>query len=285
LVANADRLFPLNNWVLDQAFFATLLARPYEDVESFGDLILEAKGSLRLPFYSRGTLFDLVIDSGTRHLRTERDERVSTNEAGSDRMTDLEPFDMPFEQVASLSQKASTDVVTGALMKQSFALKLGPQGLAPYYAFMDVVQCLYGESVQKRITANLGRYLVHVMRASAISTHLVNPDSKTRDWLLITSNSVAVGTIAAAQVGNINSDNQLKSEAAMMTGDSMKVLAQNKVEAAKYKSIEEAQSEESKNWHNQTFQIVFSKIDAERTGQLENFENELLSTMESLQGK
>jgi hypothetical protein len=57
LIANAEQHFPLNGWVLDQAFFATLLAKPYEDVESLGDKILEAKGTLRIPFYSRGSLF------------------------------------------------------------------------------------------------------------------------------------------------------------------------------------------------------------------------------------
>ena len=69
LIANAEKQFPLSPWVLDHAFFATLLSdRPYEDLESFGDSILEAKGTLRVPFYSRDALFDVVLDMRNRHI-------------------------------------------------------------------------------------------------------------------------------------------------------------------------------------------------------------------------
>src|SRR6266568_1050146 len=47
LVSNAARLFPLNPHVLDLEFQAALLNSSYEDIESFGDKILGAKGSLR----------------------------------------------------------------------------------------------------------------------------------------------------------------------------------------------------------------------------------------------
>jgi hypothetical protein len=280
LIANAEQHFPLNGWVLDQAFFATLLAKPYEDVESLGDKILGAKGTLRIPFYSRGSLFDLVIDVRKSRLRTEPDSRVPANESGSDRMLDLEPFDLAFEQITSLSQKAPSDIETLALGKQSYAVKLAPSGLAPYYAFMDVIHSLYGEAAQKTITANLGQFILHVAKNAKLSSHLVNPQSKTHDWLRITTTTIALGTIASSQIGNINSNNEMKAQSASITGNAMNVLAENKIEAAKTKSISLAQSEEEQTWHDQTLHVIFSEIVAERARELEKFENKLLSKME-----
>jgi hypothetical protein len=282
LVANAEQHFPLNSWVMDQAFFATLLGKPYEDVESLGDKILAAKGTLRVPFYSRDSLFELVIDTKNHRLYTQADGRFPANEAGSDRMLPLEPFDVHFEQISSLSQRAPSDVDTLGLGKQSFALRLSPRGTAPHYAFMDVVHCLYGEGVQKTVTANLGAFIVHVVHNAKLSPHLVNPESKTHDWLHLMTNSIALGTIATAQVENINSNNEMKRESGVITAQSMKVLAENKAEAARSNSISAAQKEEADTWHQQMLKIVFSAIEADRAEELEKFEHKLLAAAEGL---
>lgn len=286
LVANAEDRFPLNSWVLDQAFFATLLSKPYEDTESFGDKILNAKGTLRIPFYSRDMLFDLVIDKRSRRIRTEIDSRVQSNESGSDRMEPLIAFDLRFDQVTSISQKGSSDTGTFALAKESYAVKLEPTGLAPYYAFMDAVQCLYGEAAQKTVTENLGRFLAHVMASPTIVQHLVDPEKKTIDWLRFTSETVALGTVAASEAANIGSDNGTASQSQQISAEAMKTLAADKEEAAQEKSITSAQEEERQTWHSQLIKTVFSEIEADRAHELETFESKLLSlTGEAEDGK
>jgi hypothetical protein len=277
LVANAEEHFPLNSWVLDHAFFATLLSKPYEDVESFGDKILEAKGSLRIPFYSRDALFDVVIDVRRRRAYTEADARVARNESGTEEMESLVPFDMSFDQIRGVSQKAQSDLATGGLSKKSYALKIDPVGLAPSYGFMDAMHCLYGEAAQKTITQNLGQFLVHVAGNPRIQAHLADPEKKTVDWLRGTSNAMAIGTLAASEAINVHGNNENRLETQVVARSAMALLAQNKAESQKEGSITAAQDSERKTWHAQLLHTVFSAIEADRVRELAKFEDTLLA--------
>jgi hypothetical protein len=278
IVANSEKEFPLSSWVLDHAFFATLISdRPYEDLEAFGDTILDAKGILRIPFYSRDALFNLVIDTRTHHIRTEPDPHVRLNESGSDKMQIMMPFDLPFDQVVSIDQKTSTELANGSLSSSSYALRLEPAGLAPRYAFMDAIQCLDGEAKQKSVTQKLGRYVAHVIGNSKTRVHLVDPEKKTIDWMRATSNTIAIGTIAGAQMANVGNNGAATTQAAAVSQEAMKVVAQNKADAAAEKRIVLAQNEERKVWHEDLAHVIFSAIDAESAETLVKDENKLLA--------
>ena len=278
LVANSEKEFPLSPWVLDHAFFATLLSdRPYEDLESFGDAILAAKGNLRIPFYARDVLFDLVIDGKTGHIRTEIDSRVGHNEAGSGKMQDIAPFDLGFNQITSIEQKASTDLATGGLSSGSFALRMEPGGLAPRYLFMDAIQCLDGEAKQKNVTEKLGRYIAHVSSASRATVHLVDPNHKTVDWMRGTSTALAIATVAGAQAVNVKNNGASSMQAQVVSQEAMQVAAQNKRDADAEKRITLAQIEEQQEWHAELSHLIFSAIDAHSANDLVTVENQLMT--------
>jgi hypothetical protein len=276
LIANAEEHFPLNSWVLDHAFFITLLSKPYEDVESFGDKILEAKGTLRIPFYSRDALFDVVVDVRRRRIYTELDSRVPRNESGSEEMENLVPFDVGFDEIRGVSQKLQSDLATGGLAKKPYVLKVDPGGLAPSYGFMNALHCLYGEAAQKIVTQNLGRFIVHVTGSSRIEAHLVDPDKKTVDWLRRTSNIMAVGTLAASEAANVHGNNGNPIETEMVAGSAMTLLAENKKESEKEANISAAQESERKTWHSQLLHTAFSAIEADRARELSKFLDKLL---------
>lgn len=280
LVANAEEHFPLNHWVLDHAFFATLLSKPYEDVESFGDKILEAKGTLRIPFYSQDALFDVVIDARKRRVYTELDSHVPRNESGSEEMEDLVPFDLSFDQIRAVSQKVQSDLATGGLAKKSYALKIDPAGLAPSYGFMDAMHCLYGEATQKTVTQNLGQFLVHVSGNPRIEARLTNPDKKTVDWLRRTTNVMAMGTLVASEAVNVHGNNENRAETQAVAGSAMTLLAENKKESEKEGSVSAAQESERQTWHAQLLHTVFSAIEADRARELAKFEDALLARTE-----
>lgn len=117
LVANAVRAFPLNPEMLDLAFHAALLTSDYEIIESFGDEILEAKGSIRIPFYSREKRFQLVIDTRNRLITTA--PGGIANESGSADLASFDSFAIPFASIRSLEQRAPNDTTTGALGSKS----------------------------------------------------------------------------------------------------------------------------------------------------------------------
>lgn len=274
LIANAARLFPLNPRVLDLEFQAALLTSGYEDLEAFGDQILDAKGTLRIPFYSEDALFDLVIDGRQRRIYTEFDRSSKSNDSGDSTMSKLTPFNLGFEEVRAVSQKSQNDVVTFGLARNSYALKFEPSGLAPHYAFMHAIHCLYGEKAQKTTTYKIGKYIAHVLRNPSLQTHLVDADKTTRDWLVGTTNTVAVATIAAADVQAIRAGDA--SIGVQGSAGGMKILAANAKEGEKKVGIREAQSEAIAEWHKRLRLSAFSKIEEERVSELESIEKELL---------
>jgi hypothetical protein len=146
---------------------------------------------------------------------------------------------------------------------------------------MDAIQCLDGEAKQKSVTQKLGRYVAHVIGKSNAKVHLVNPDKKTVDWMRATSNTIAIGTIVGAQVANVSNNGAATGQAAAVSEEAMKVVAQNKADAAAANRILLAQNEERKVWHEDLAKLIFSAIDADSAENLAMNESKLLALADS----
>jgi hypothetical protein len=239
LVSNAARLYPLNPWVQDLAFHATLLSAPYEDLELFGDRILTAKGSIRVPFYSKHSLFYLVIDSTARRIYTETNPLQQSNESGSEEMADLIPFNLGFADITEISQKASADLATGSLASGSFALKLAPMGIAPNYAFMGLLQCLYGEAKQKEVTRNLGAFIAHAVQNDHIHLQLVDSHKLTHDWFTAGVSAFAVGEMIEADYIKQKMPSDMRVTA--LEENATQIASENDKQAAMFRSVRSTQ--------------------------------------------
>jgi hypothetical protein len=262
LVSNATRLYPLNPWVQDLAFHAALLSAQYEDFESFGDKLLEAKGSIRLPFYSKQSLFSVVVDSRKRRIYTEENSLVKFNEAGSDEMADWVPFDLTFDEITELSQKAQANLTNGSLATKAFALKFSPSGVAPNYTYMGLMHCLYGEAKQKTVTHNLGAYILHVIHRNNIRTSLVDAQKLTRDWLVSTTSALAIGEMMTADY--VRQRNPGDYQADLLAGSAMETITANQEEIGRLKATSGAQKEALGNWTHALVQRAFSAIEADQ---------------------
>jgi hypothetical protein len=107
------------------------------------------------------------------------------NDAGDLDMEMLTPFDLKFREVTGISQKVSNDLAQQRLAPKSVALRFEPRGIAPYYSFMMLIDCLYGEKVQRTVTYNLGRFIKHVLEKDNphLVAHLVDENKLTTDRL------------------------------------------------------------------------------------------------------
>lgn len=262
VVLNAARLYPLNPWVQDLAFHAAMLSAPYEDFESFGDKLLEAKGSLRLPFYSKQSIFYVVIDAKRRRIYSEANSLMRSNESGSEDMADWIPFDLSFDEITEISQKAQADLSTGSLAGGSFALKFSPSGVAPNYSFMGLMQCLYGEAKQKEVTHNLGAYIAHVIHNDKVHFKLVDSRKLTRDWMASSTSALALGEMMAADYIRQTKPNEQGAD--MLAGNAMQIVSANAEQADKVGVIRGAQEEALGNWSHALMKRAFSAVEADR---------------------
>jgi hypothetical protein len=191
LIKDMSQLAPLNEAVLDMIFHGEMISAKYEDLEEVGDRILKAKGSIRIPFYSRDRYFNVVIDQKNRRLFTEPDSHpftvryslhsygvgVSTDPADTNpHNAELVPFDLPFSEIAGISQKAHSWRGMVGLQPQTYALKLEPSGVAPNYALMAYIHCSMGPDAQETTTRNLGSFIIHVIGKPGIKADLVKPE-------------------------------------------------------------------------------------------------------------
>lgn len=251
-------LFPFNERLMDLAFHGALLSGSYEELERLGDAILAAKGTLRIPFYSSTSRLWLVLNDHTRHLSLELDSERQANVSGSEQLGRHQLFDHEYRGVRGLEQRASNMVSTGALLPASYALKLDPSGIAPHYAFMTLVHCLYGEETQKQITRNLGRYVQHVLERRGVraSAEFVDPKAVTRERLHLFSQVIGAGTYVAASAAesarrDVAADDGRKpvSETLHETAQEGKLLMTRREGLLKmYESVRRAQRESSQTW-------------------------------------
>jgi hypothetical protein len=275
LVSNATRLYPLNPWVQDLAFHAALLSAQYEDFESFGDKLLEAKGSIRLPFYSRQSLFYVVVDSRKKRVYTEENSLVKLNEAGSEEMADWIPFDLSFDEITEINQKAQSNLTNGSLATKAYALKFSPSGTAPSYTYMGLMHCLYGEAKQKTVTHNLGAYIVHVIHRSNVRTSLVDAQRLTRDWLVSATSALAIGEMMTADY--VRQRDPSNSQADLLASNAMETMTANQEEIGRLKSTSSAQEEALGNWTHALLHRAFSAIEADQEQRLVKDVDEIIA--------
>lgn len=276
MLQEASKTYPLSPWILDRVFHAALLTASYEDLQSLGDRILDAKGSIKIPFYSRQSLFWVVIDSRKRRLYTEENQAASQNEAGTDDLEDMVAFDLKFDDITALSQKAQSNLSTGGLGSKSYALKIEPSGLAPNYAFMGLSQCLYGESMQKNATRNLGQYIAHVIGVPHLRVQLVDPQKRTKDWGGSVAAALAVGeTIAADYLRQTNSGNLAADGLSTSAGQLAEIKIAN---AEAYGSVRASQEADLNTWNRLQTKRAFSAIESDKARALTKEVDAILTT-------
>jgi hypothetical protein len=191
-VSKLSQVSPLNVDVMNLRFHAQLLTGKYDELEQLGDRLLKTNGRITIPFFSADRFFRLVIDSQKKHIYTEPDPRpfkVKYHSQGgmstwgqemtiNEWWSELIPFDLSFEEIKGLSQKARRRRGDAELIvSKSYALKFEPSGLAPNYAMMNILYCTAGEKAEMTVTRNLGQYILHVTQNHAIKAELADPNT------------------------------------------------------------------------------------------------------------
>lgn len=182
---------PLDSKSMDLAFHAQLLATAYADLQSLGDKILAAKGSIRIPGAASDRFFTFVIDSCSKRFYTEVDPHSfsvrygshpfsgkKTEEKENKFSSELEPVNLRFQDVIEIEQHVGSwdSMSRGMMVKKPFVLKFKPSGLVPDYALMRFLLCTAGEAAELKASENLGRFVVHVTGRNDIRAELANPD-------------------------------------------------------------------------------------------------------------
>ena len=199
MVIDANRTFPLDPRMQDLRFHAVLISTPsYEDVARVGNEILKAKGSLRIPFFSRDSLFWLVLDQRKQRIYTELNVRMPRNGFSSPDLSPMVPFDLSFTAVKGLRQRIVADHALYGIARDSYALQVLPRGEAPNYTFMNLIHCLYGEQVQRTVSRNLADFVLEAIGNPSMQTAFVDPGKKSRDWVMTGAQQLAYGSIAIA---------------------------------------------------------------------------------------
>jgi hypothetical protein len=197
-VIDGNRAFPLDPRMQDLRFHTVLISSPrYQDVARVGEETLAAKGSLRIPFFSRDRLFWLVIDTRRGRIFTEQNARLR-NPYSSPDLLPLEEFDLSFRDIKALHQRIVADHALYGIGRDSYALGFSPKGKAPNYTFENLIHCLYGEQVQRTISRNLADFVFQVVGNPSLETILVDPGKKSRDWIMTGAEELAVGAMVAA---------------------------------------------------------------------------------------
>lgn len=203
-INNLAQLSPLADDVMNLSFHAALLAGNYEQLEILGDRLLKTRGRIRIPFYASDRYFWVVIDAQKRHISTEPDPRpyqlAVAGRKWEDRFhyaTDLVPFDLAFEQIQAISQRAGN--WNDHLEKQAYVFRFEPTGVAPYYAVIQTLFCTAGEKAELTATRNLGQYVVHVISNKNIKAELADPaKTKGPSGGLDTAALILSGALAAS---------------------------------------------------------------------------------------
>jgi hypothetical protein len=174
------RLAPLSDDARNLTFHAALLSGNYDQLQTIGDQLLKDTGVIRIPFYSSDRFFQLVIDSRNKRIYTEDDSHPFQPKWPTRSWSDLEPFNLSFDQIKTLSQKGGhwhwgISSESELIASHSYALKFEPRGLAPNYALMNILYCTGGEKAELTVTHNLGQYVLHVAENSKIKAELADP--------------------------------------------------------------------------------------------------------------
>ena len=174
LVSNLIQIAPLDDDVRNLVFHAQLLAGRYDDLEHWGDRLLNDEGNVRVAFFASDRFFKLIIDAKRKRIYTEPDPHLFEPRYPAKNgywWADLAPFDLSFDQIKGLSQKAWTDHD----FKKPFAVKFAPEGVAPNFALMNILRCTAGEKAEVTAIRNLGQYILHVIARNDVRAELADP--------------------------------------------------------------------------------------------------------------
>jgi hypothetical protein len=186
LIRDISSIAPLNHDVMDLVFHAQMLTGDYDALEKLGDMLLDAKGTVRIPFFASDRFFNLVIDSKQKRLFTEPDSHPFPRQKytmgfgawkeaeRTPSFKELEAFNLAFSDIREISQNASGGNPVGTL-KGSYALKVEPNGLAPNYALMQLLECSAGYPAEFAATRALGLYVKHVIGNDQLKAKLADP--------------------------------------------------------------------------------------------------------------
>jgi hypothetical protein len=207
LSRNLAREYPSNPDVQQVRFMALLLHSPKSLPEGpedplmrYGNSVLEKYGTLSIPFFSRDDQYLLVLDHTQQHITLKVNPTHPKNNGTTDGLRIGQTFDLDYSKVGSLHQSVGSVLPIMGLSQKTAAVDLGAQGLAPYYAMMPVIHCMYGEHYSRRATARLGKFLSAELAIPAVNVKLVDPNGTTHDYL---STAMAIGTIATMVAGQV----------------------------------------------------------------------------------
>jgi hypothetical protein len=194
LMSQISRLAPLSERVMNLAFHATLLSSKYDELQALGDKILAGQGAIRIPFYSADKYFAVVIDDKAKSIYSQPDSHpfelecewgvgmggfgtihVHHNVQRSSYLADFVAFNLPFDQIRGISQKAGPAYHDIGLEKRSYALAFDPAGVAPNYGLMQWLYGIAGAEAGLQATHNLGQFLLHVIGNPNLKAQLVDP--------------------------------------------------------------------------------------------------------------
>jgi len=167
----------------------------------YGNSVLEKYGTLSIPFFSRDEQYLLVLDHRNRHITLKVNPAHPKNNGTTDGLRVGQTFDLNYSKIALLHQSVSNRLPSTGLSEKSVALDFGDQGIAPYYAMMPAIHCLYGEHRSRGSTARLGQFVSGELGLPASNVKLVDPNGKTHDVLSTVMVVGTMGTMVAGQVG------------------------------------------------------------------------------------
>jgi hypothetical protein len=251
------RKYPSHPEVQQFYFLALVFRGTDEAVKSYGDLILTQNGILRIPFFSRDSLYTLEIDRSHKHLRLTPDQKHKQNLGRVDGLRQAETFDLSYPEILSFHQEVSVDLRTLSLSEKSAAVDLGPQGVAPYYSLMTAIHCLYGEKFERAATERLGRFIAGEIGLPADKIKLVNPDGRTRDVFGTLVTTATIATMVVGQVGITHQQQTAPKDSSeqvtlvlqqmqvqQMQDSGMDILAQQAEELARRQDASDSQADE-----------------------------------------
>jgi hypothetical protein len=267
-------------------FMALILDGTQDALDRYGSSVLERYGRLSIPFFSRDSLYLLVIDRRAHRITLKENPLHPKNQGITDGLRAAEPFDMSYSQVASFRQMASSeaaDLSQSRLSEKAVALDFGDQGSAPYYALMPAINCIYGERFQRRATARLGNFVAKEIGLPAARVKLVDPNATTHDTFGSIVTTLTAASMVASQAGLSRTEQEpTRNSADLLTSlqqridvqqvqsDGQAILDQQQAETGAIQEISNAQLAETDSLESQLAEEGFDlALDLDVPGYLE----------------
>ena len=277
------REYPSNPDAQQFYFTALLLAGPEKSLKRYGDSVLTRYGTLTIPFFSRDSLYLLVLDRRRHRISLRENPAHPKNMGRTDGLRGGKEFDLDYSAVSSLHQVISSNVYTHELNEMSAALDFGEQGVAPYYALMPAIHCLYGERYERQATERLGKFVATELDLPSDRVKLVNPEGTTHDVLGTILSVVTIASAGATQISILhqqqepdNTTSLLDSlpfhqlQASMIQSTGEEIMEQQRAEASERQVTNDEQRAETISFEQELAEQGFNRaLDLDVPGYLE----------------